>query len=57
MTTEVQSNITTEADSRKGPTVYDTPAYKVRKRKLGDRREGRRLRTLDGLHVATPFVM
>lgn len=36
---------------------YDTPAYKVRKRRLGDRRDGRKLRTLDGLHMATPFVM
>ena len=29
---------------------------KKRKRRLGDRREGRRLRTLDGLHVAMPFI-
>ncbi len=33
------------------------PPKKKRKRRLGDRREGRRLRTLDGLHVATPFIM
>ena len=30
---------------------------KKRKRRLGDRKEGRRLRTLDGLHVAMPFIM
>ena len=30
---------------------------KKRKRRIGDRREGRRLRTLDGVHVATPFIM
>ena len=30
---------------------------KKRKRRLGDRREGRRLRTLDGIHVAMPFIM
>jgi len=30
---------------------------KKRKRRFGDRREGRRLRTLDGLHVAMPFIM
>ncbi len=30
---------------------------KKRKRRLGDRREGRRIRTLDGLHVAMPFIM
>ena len=57
MTTEVQNNISTEVETKKGPTTYDTPAYKARKRKFGDRRDGRRLRTLDGLHVATPFVM
>lgn len=28
-----------------------------RKRRMGDRREGRRLRTLDGIHVAMPFIM
>ena len=33
------------------------PAPKKRKRRLGDRKEGRRLRTLDGLHIATPFIM
>ena len=32
-------------------------ANKKRKRRIGDRREGRRLRTLDGLHVAMPFIM
>ena len=33
------------------------PNKPKRKRRLGDRREGRRLRTLDGIHVATPFIM
>ncbi|MBQ8408525.1 MAG: 2-oxo acid dehydrogenase subunit E2 [Clostridia bacterium] len=32
-------------------------APQKRKRRLGDRREGRRIRTLDGLHVAMPFIM
>lgn len=57
MTTEVHNDITTEVETPKQPKTYDTPAYKPRKRKLGDRRDGRKLRTLDGLHVATPFVM
>ena len=30
---------------------------KKRRRRLGDRKEGRRIRTLDGLHVAMPFIM
>lgn len=41
-------------------TVVETvakPERKKRKRRLGDRREGRRLRSLDGLHVAMPFIM
>lgn len=54
----------------KNPTVSDAgsnvavgakeeqkPIPKKRKRRLGDRKEGRRLRTLDGLHVAMPFIM
>ncbi len=57
MTTEVQNNFSAEVEVPKGPKTYDTPAYKVRKRRFGDRRDGRKLRTLDGLHVATPFVM
>lgn len=32
-------------------------AKKRRKRRFGDRKEGRRLRTLDGIHVAMPFIM
>ena len=57
MTTDVKNQATVEVEAPKTPTTYDTPAYKVRKRKLGDRRDGRRLRTLDGIHVATPFIM
>ncbi len=33
------------------------PEKKKRKRRLGDRREGRRLRTLHGMQVAMPFIM
>ncbi len=57
MTTEVQNEIATEVEPPKKPKTYDTPAYKARKRRIGDRHDGRKLRTLDGLHVATPFVM
>lgn len=39
-------------------TVQTPPTpSKKRKRRLGDRKEGRRLRSLDGIHVATPFIM
>ena len=36
---------------------YDTLAYKPRKRKLGDRREGRRIRTLPPMNYVMPYVM
>ncbi len=36
---------------------YDTPAYKKRKKKWGDRREGRRIRTLPPMSYAVPFIM
>lgn len=38
-------------------TAKEKDVKKKRKRRLGDRRDGRRLRTLDGIHVATPFIM
>lgn len=36
---------------------YDTPAYKPRKRKLGDRREGRRITTMPAMSYLEPFLM
>ncbi len=48
-TQEIQQENTSNGVTAKQP--------KKRKRRFGDRREGRRLRTLDGLHVATPFIM
>ena len=36
---------------------YDTPAYKKRKFKLGDRRDGRRVRTLPPMHYVSPYIM
>ena len=38
-------------------TTYDTPAYAPRKRRWGDRREGRRIRTLPGMTAVMPFIM
>jgi hypothetical protein len=40
-----------------GAKEEQKPIPKKRKRRFGDRKEGRRLRTLDGLHVAMPFIM
>ena len=37
--------------------TYDTPAYKPRKKKFGDRRAGRRLRTLQPMSYVTPYIM
>ena len=36
---------------------YETPAYKKRKRRFGDRKEGRRLRSLPAMNFFEPFIM
>ena len=36
---------------------FDTPAYKPRKKRWGDRREGRRIRTLPAMSYLVPFLM
>ena len=40
-----------------GDTEEQKPIPKKRKRRFGDRKEGRRLRSLDGIHMAMPFIM
>ncbi len=37
--------------------TYDTPAYKKRKKRWGDRKEGRRVRTLPAMNYVSPFIM
>ena len=37
--------------------TYDTPAYKPRKKKWGDRKEGRRVHTLPAMSYVSPFIM
>ena len=37
--------------------TYDTPAYKPRKRRFGDRKEGRKLRSLSPMHYMEPYIM
>ena len=37
--------------------TYDTPAYKPRKRRWGDRYEGRRIRTMPAMTQVTPYLM
>ncbi len=37
--------------------TYDTPAYKPRKKRWGDRKEGRRVRTLPPMSYMEPFIM
>ena len=45
-------------DKRLEPIVeYDTPAYAPRKRRFGDRKEGRRIRTLPAMTQITSFIM
>lgn len=45
-------------DVRNEPvTEYDTPAYKPRKKRLGDRSDGRRLRKASAMSMIMPFIM
>lgn len=37
--------------------TYDTPAYKSRRKRLSDRKEGRRLRTIQPMTMVTPYIM
>jgi len=36
---------------------YDTPAYRVRKKRFSDRKEGRRIRTLPAMSYVVPYIM
>ena len=40
-----------------GIIEYDSPAYKPRKRRFGDRYDGRKLKTLPPLHYMEPYIM
>lgn len=45
-------------DTKYGNIItYDTPAYKPRKKRLSDRRDGRRLRTLQPMSYVMPYIM
>ncbi|MBQ7315038.1 MAG: hypothetical protein IJW83_03440 [Clostridia bacterium] len=37
--------------------TYDTAPYKKRKRRIGDRKEGRRIRSLPAMNYVIPFIM
>lgn len=45
-------------DIRNSPiTEYDTPAYAPRKKRFGDRKEGRRLRSIAPMNMMMPYIM
>ena len=55
---ELKTTTEEKIDVRNTPIVtYDTPAYKPRKRRWGDRKEGRRLRTLPPMSMVVPYIM
>ena len=55
---ELKTKEENKIDVRNEPIVtYDTPAYKPRKRRFGDRKEGRRVRTVPPMSVAMPYIM
>ena len=50
--------MSTVIDQRhEGIIEYDTPAYKVRKKRLGDRYDGRKVRTLPPMSYVAPYIM
>ena len=38
-------------------TTYESPAYKPRKKRWGDRKDGRRVRSLPAMSYVSPFIM
>ena len=53
-TREAKTELTAEAEK----TAEENPlAYRKRKRRLGDRSDGRRLRSLEPMHKLMPFIM
>ena len=58
MATETQTPVAEEIlEQDKEINTEKKPEKKKRRRRFGDRREGRMLRTLDGIHMAMPFIM
>ncbi len=59
MNTREQTIINENIAENTTQTAPEAPApeKKKRKRRFGDRKEGRRVRSLDGLHIAMPFIM
>ena len=61
--TEIKENLNAqeqpakEYDKYNDVKNYDTPAYKPRKKRWGDRREGRRIMTLPAMSQLSPFLM
>ncbi len=53
-TKECVNNIDTRYDDI---VKYDAPAYAPRKKRFGDRKEGRRIRTLPAMNYVVPYIM
>ena len=59
MSTEMNENVTTEEVVNENQKIHEfaTPAYKKRRKRLGDRVDGRRLRTLKPMFYVIPYIM
>ena len=54
----METNMSTTIDKKYEDILeYDTPAYKKRKKRLGDRYDGRRLRTIPPMSALMPYLM
>ena len=56
-TLKAQEQTEKEYDKYTDIKTYDTPAYKPRKKRWGDRRDGRRIRTLPAMTQVVPYLM
>lgn len=58
MPTAIEQNAPVSAEEKYANILeYDTPAYKPRKKRWGDRKDGRRIRTLPLMSYVSPFIM
>ena len=58
--TETEEKVIQKVDKNEkyeGIIEYDTPAYKPRKKRLGDRYDGRLVRTLPAMSYVAPYIM
>lgn len=54
---DVNSEVATAVDEKPVPAEENPLDYRKRKRRLGDRKDGRKLRTIEPMHLMMPYIM